>query len=78
MNHELKIVQPFYSAVESRKKTFEVRRDDRAFVKVDTVTLREWTPEYGDYTGREITREITYVLRDPKYVKTDYLIFGIR
>lgn len=78
MNHELKIVQPYYSAVESRKKTFEVRRDDRAFTEGDTVTLREWTPEYGNYTGREITREITYVLRDPMYVKTDYVIFGIK
>lgn len=78
MNHELKLVQPFYSAVESRKKTFEVRRDDRAFAEGDTVTLREWAPEYGNYTGREITREITYVLRDPRYVKTDYVIFGIR
>lgn len=37
--HILNTVEPYFSAVASGEKTFEVRRNDRAFQKGDTLVL---------------------------------------
>lgn len=37
--HTLKLPEPYFSAVLSGEKTFEVRRNDRAFQKHDTLVL---------------------------------------
>lgn len=37
--HILKTVEPYFSAVASGEKTFEVRRNDRAFQKGDILVL---------------------------------------
>lgn len=75
--HELKLVQPYYNAVSEGRKTFEVRQNDRDFTEGDRVILYEYIPEVQAYTGRNIVREITYILDDPAYVKDGYVIFGI-
>jgi ribosomal protein S17 len=75
--HELKLVQPYYDAVSEGRKTFEVRQNDRNFSEGDRVILHEYIPESKTYTGRNIVREITYVLDDPTYVKEGFVIFGI-
>lgn len=62
MHHNLKIWPQYYSRVSERTKTFEVRKNDRAFQAGDTVTLQEFTPEKGGfYTGNELTFRIGYV-----------------
>lgn len=63
--HELKTVQPYFGAVDSGVKTFEVRKDDRdpRFEVGDTLRLREWHDERG-YSGREVLRRVTYVFRN--------------
>ena len=60
--HDLKVIQPYFEGLISRAKMFEVRWNDRGFQPQDTVLLREWTGD--EYTGREVRRTITYVLRD--------------
>lgn len=45
MIHQLKIWPCYYQAVESGDKTFEVRNNDRAFQKGDTVELLEFDPD---------------------------------
>lgn len=62
MHHNLKICPQYFQPVRERKKTFEVRVNDRAFQAGDTVTLREFKPEYDVYTGAEETFVIGYVL----------------
>lgn len=54
MIHELKILPEFFEAVESGKKTAEIRRDDRKYAAGDELTFREFVPEGsgGGYTGR--------------------------
>ena len=57
--HELKILPKWYENVESNKKNFEIRRNDRDFKVGDTLVLQEY--EEGSYTGRQITRKIQYI-----------------
>jgi hypothetical protein len=46
----------------SGEKTFELRKNDRRFKVGDVLRLREWEPTKNEYSGRECTRVITYVL----------------
>jgi len=76
MKHELKIWPQFYEAVKDGSKTFEVRENDRAFQRGETVVLKEWDPTEVDYnnypmggdwgpqgyTHRELEFKIGYVL----------------
>ena len=62
MNHELKIERAFYDAIVSGDKTFEIRYNDRGFNKGDTLTLRAVHDGLMDYSAREITVEVVYVL----------------
>lgn len=68
MTHELKILPPFFEAVRSGVKTFEVRKNDRGFQSGDSVVLMEWDSSVGPvnlisgYTGRFVKFTIGYVL----------------
>ena len=75
--HKLKILPEYFEAIASRKKTFELRTDDRDYKVGDLLCLREWDGER--YTGRELSAiEIKYILRDcPEYGLADgYCILG--
>ncbi|KOF56798.1 hypothetical protein AGR56_09030 [Clostridium sp. DMHC 10] len=76
MVHELKTLPEFFQAVKEKRKSFEVRRNDRNFKVGDSLYLREWTG--GEYTGRKLIRIITYILDNPLYVKEGYVILGIK
>lgn len=82
MKHELKISPPYFEAVQSGEKTFEIRQDDRGFQKGDVVVLREWkeiiTPGYFNdgYTGFQVMREITYVTSFQQ--KPGWVVFGMK
>lgn len=79
MEHKLKILSKYYEAILQGKKTFEVRKDDRQFSEGDTLLLQECVTPYGcGYTGREMTVEATYILRDSEYVKDGFCIIGIK
>lgn len=42
--HTLKVIPPYFEALADRSKTFEVRRNDRAFQRGDELHLVEWHP----------------------------------
>lgn len=76
--HELKIWPPYYEAVAVGEKTFEVRKNDRDFQPGDRLHLREWDPNNKTYTGREIARSITYVMRGPAFgIEPDHCVMAI-
>lgn len=77
ITHEIKILSQFYNEVESQRKTFEIRKDDRDYQIGDSIILREFD---GYYTGRKCKRKITYILRDAKEcgLKEGYCILGIQ
>jgi len=63
MIHELKTWQGYFQEVLMGYKTFDLRKDDRNFKIGDTLILKEWDNHLEVYTGREIARGISYVLK---------------
>lgn len=74
---EKKILPWYFEAVASGRKNFELRRESDDFVVGNVLVLREW--DGLGYTGRSVSRTITYVLRDvPEYGLEDgFVILGI-
>lgn len=63
MIHELKTWNEYFEEVLMGHKTFEIRKNDRDFKKGDTLILKEWNPKTEQYTGREMARKVTYILK---------------
>lgn len=79
-HHDLKIWPVYFEQVKAKKKTFEVRKNDRNFKKDDTVTLKEWDPTTEAYTGEELSFKIGYILNHSEYFKdptNDYVCFSL-
>lgn len=74
-HHYLKTETEFYQAVESGRKTFEVRLNDRNFKEYDMIHLEEVVQ--GIPTGRRLEpKEITYVLKGGQFgIAPEYCIF---
>lgn len=76
--HEVKTLEEnFWPQVEGLKP-FEVRYNDRDYQVGDILHQREWSLQTGYYTGRSISRIITYVLKDPAYCKKGFVILGLK
>jgi len=60
MEHNLKIANEYFEAVNEGLKTFEIRNNDRNFKVEDIVNLEE-IDENKEYTGRKVTVKITYI-----------------
>ena len=73
---EKKILPKYFDAVIHDKKKFEISEDEDGLQIGDAVILKECDGE--KYTGREVGRNIVYVLRDaPEYgLMPGYVIFG--
>lgn len=63
MKHEKKIWPEYFNKIIDGKKTFELRLADWHCDEGDILVLKEWDPETKEYTGREIEKEVTYVLK---------------
>ncbi len=73
---EKKILPEYFVEVDKGNKTFEIRKDEDNIQAGDFLILREWD---GEYTGNQVIREVTYVLRNcPEYGLMDgYCIIGM-
>jgi hypothetical protein len=61
-SHVCKSWSPFFQAIKAGKKTHDLRDNtDRNFAVGDVITLREFDPFGGGYTGEELKVEITYM-----------------
>ncbi|RNC62781.1 MAG: hypothetical protein AWM53_02000 [Candidatus Dichloromethanomonas elyunquensis] len=76
--HELKTWLEYYQAVVDGRKPFEIRLNDRNYQIGDVLFLREFEPNKGIYTGRNITREVTYTLKRKPFVPDGYIVMGIK
>jgi len=53
----------YFQKVLEGKKTFDLRLADWKCKEGDILILQEWDPETKKYTGRELRKEVTYVLK---------------
>jgi hypothetical protein len=69
MNHTVKCHEIYFERViESdlrKRKTVEVRHNDRDYKEGDTMTLVDWDPENREGTGRWAQVLITHVIGEP-------------
>lgn len=75
--HHLKTWPQHFRAVEKGSKTFEVRKDDRDFQVADVLILQEWEPATKQYTGRELSARVGYVLRESFGVEEGHVAMSL-
>jgi hypothetical protein len=76
--HTLKCWPDVYTAVAHGEKTFEFRRDDRAYEVGDILHLRSWDPRTETYDDRECDRQVTYIVRGPAFgIPEGFVIMSI-
>ena len=63
MRHTKKIWPRYFQKILDGKKTFELRLADWECREGDILILQEWDPKIKEYTGREIEKEVTYVIK---------------
>jgi hypothetical protein len=71
--HSLKTWPKWFAASAAGKKPFEIRKNDRDFRVGDTLVLQEWDPITQKYSGKSLTRKITYIQR----VSKSYVVMGL-
>lgn len=76
-HHYLKAINPFFRDIESGVKTFEVRFNDRNYQVGDILYLQEFVPP-ETFTGREICKEVAYLLDDERYCKEGFVVMGFK
>ena len=77
--HFLKTVQPYFSDVRSRSKSFELRKDDRGFAVGDVLILQEYDPVSGAYTNEQEERVVGYIFRGGLFgLSEGYCILGFQ
>ena len=76
--HELKILPKWFEDVQTNKKNFEIRKNDRNFEVGDYLILKEW--HRGKFTDRYVIRQIEYIYKgDGTYGLTeDYCVLGLK
>jgi hypothetical protein len=82
--HELKVWPQYYEALADGSKAFELRKDDRGFAIGDELILREYSPGSDEYTGRAMSKVVSYMVRgdDPMGyafgLRTGFVVLGLR
>ena len=76
-HHRLKTLTNYYQDVEKGKKNFEVRFNDRNFKVGDILYLEEFVPP-STCTGRQIIKEVVYILDDQDFCKEGYVTIGLK
>lgn len=60
---EKKVWPEFFQKIVKGTKNFELRLADFAVQEGDELVLKEWDPKIKAYTGREVIKKVTYVLK---------------
>lgn len=80
MTHALKTWPEYFQQVNTGNKTFEVRKMDRPFKVGDSILLQEFDPITGQYTGKELHFNISYILTDAERfgIKKGYCVLSLK
>ena len=77
VTHKLKTDYRVYSDVESGKKNFEIRYDDRGYTVGDYLQLKE-VNTFAVPTGKQCSRKIIYMLRGKEWgLQEGFVILGL-
>jgi len=60
---EKKIWPEYFQEILDGVKKFELRLGDFECNPGDILVLKEWNPKTGEYTGRNLEKEVTYVIK---------------
>ena len=60
---EKKVWPEYFQKISDGIKKYELRLADFDVKKGDVLVLKEWDPNTEEYTGRELTKNVTYVLK---------------
>ncbi len=63
MRHEKKVWSEWFQKIVDDSKQFELRLADWQCNPGDELVLREWDPVGKQYTGRELTKQVSQVIR---------------
>ncbi len=71
MRHEKKVWPEYFQRIVDGTKRYELRLADWDCNSGDELVLKEWDPHTKQYTGRELVKSVTYVMRtkDPAHEK---------
>lgn len=84
--HDLKTIDHYFDAVAEGRKTFEVRKNDRAFQTGDLLELRKIDakgfyvspPGGGRFSMQIIRKRITYLLQGGQFgIEPGYCVLGL-
>jgi hypothetical protein len=84
--HKLKTLARYWEAVEAGTKTFEVRKNDRAFQTGDILVLEKMDNEgryyeptvTGGFIAKSIRKKITYLLQGGQFgIEPGYCVLGL-
>lgn len=79
MTHALKTWPAYFNPIETGKKNFELRKDDRPFEVGDDIILQEYDPEKKEYSGKELQFIIGYIYRGNEFgLKKGYCIIALK
>lgn len=77
-SHELKTWKPYFMEIFMGKKKFEVRKNDRDFKVGDNLILKEYDNDKKEYTGREMSTYINYILDGGQFgIEEGYVVMSI-
>ena len=65
--HRLKTWCEYFELVKKGEKNFELRKNDRNFKSNDILILQEYDPNKSEYTGRELTKKVGYILEGGQF-----------
>lgn len=73
--HRLKLAKMFFDAVDTGKKSFELRKNDRNYQIGDVLEMHEM--DNGEETGRVTEKQVIYVMEGFKGLEEGYCILGL-
>lgn len=81
-DHHLKIYSKYFEGIieddPNKRKTLEIRRNDRGYQVGDKLMLNEFSFEKAEFTNRWALVQVTHCLSGKPYVPDGYVAMSIR
>ena len=75
--HDLKTWPEYFAEIANRTGLLIIHNAFDSFSKRYLLVLQEWNPETKDYTGREITKKVGYLLQEGFGLPDDICVMSL-